>query len=517
MAELNDVLLSDFKIKLKECFVSITSLLDFSDLRDGSILELDFLNSLRMSGREDSFIPKKIYIRKCMKLIFGWFCKDTTGKRGKPREFRNVLLGSSGVGKSVLFFLAALYQAQSSYTVYYRRTSNENYVSIFLMVPDQNESVRVWFTRGLHKINLEDGLSSFHRLLYSFNYDRGGKSHPDSLYTFVDGPSPLDKRNTLHDSYDYFCSSGGHPLPIYKETATFRRWVLSGWTEDEAIDGVQAVSNHLEQTAKRAYEMCGGSIRNILRVCQSDKEYVIVKNYNDNLLSRLTSNQEEGVLEGASPWTRTSEKTINFDMLCTMFRSVKCGSEIQIMDSVYILHELRRKLSLSSLFESYRWASSVLNGTLRGLYFEYCIHKWFDEQKPTPIQDVCWSTGTTFGGLYQFRAPNEYWIPSVSNFPSVGSAIVVNDNLYVLQITCTQSKERKFDTKFFMETFVPTVRASFPTLREKVNIIFLVPGDSIFSPPPLDHEALAYTLQQIDMTSDRFFDQSMRLLPFLGP
>ncbi len=106
-------------------------------------MDLDFLNPLRLPEHEDSFIPTKIYIRKCMKQIFGWFCEDTRGKRRKPRALQTVLIGSPGVGKSVLFFLAALYQAQSSYTIYYRRTTNESDFSVFLMMPYQKNVVRV--------------------------------------------------------------------------------------------------------------------------------------------------------------------------------------------------------------------------------------------------------------------------------------------------------------------------------------------------------------------------------------
>ncbi len=517
LAKLNDDLKSNFRQQLEECFISVASLVDFSCLKDGAIMDLDFLNPVRLLESEESFLPKKIYVRNCMKLIFGWFCEDTRDERCKPGNVRTVLLGSPGVGKSVLLFLAALYQAQSSYIVYYRHTTIGKHNSIFLMVPDQDNFVRVWFTRKLHRVILPHGFSSFHRLLLRFSKDRGGELHDKSLYTFVDGPDVSDKMNMLDDTYDYFCTSEVHHLPIQEQEVTFRRWVLNGWTEDEAIDGVQAVSNQPEETAKRAYELCGGSMRNILRVCRSDKEYAIVKKYIDSLMSRLTVKHKKRAVVVARWWTETSEQLLSFDRVCTMFRQEKANFALQLVDSKYILHELRRKIAWSRWFDGYRWASSVLDGTLEGLYFEKCIHKWFDEEKPTPIKDVCWSTGTTIDGLRQFRASNEYWIPSVSNFPNIDSAVVVNDKLYALQITCTKSKKQKFDAKHFLDNVVYTVRASFPTLKENVNIIFLVPGDSVVSLPPRNHDNITYSLQHVDMTSERLFNQSMRLLPFLGP
>ncbi len=443
-------------------------------------MDLEFFNPLRLPEHEDSFIPTKIYVRKCMKQIFESFCEDIRGKRSKPRALKTVLIGSPGVGKSVLFFLAALYQAQSSYTVYYRRTTKESDISVFLMMPDKNNVVRVWFTRHLHNFDLPEDLISFHRRLFGFQIDCGGQSYDESLYTFVDGPRYSDKMNTLGGAYDYFCTSGGHPAPKQEQAATFRMWVLSGWTEDEAIDGLHAVYNHLEQTAKYAYELCGGSIRNLLRVCQSDEQYAIVKKDTDRLLSRHSKEEVNVALTS----TERSENEKSFDRVRTMFRQEKEDDALQIVDSMYILHELRRRIALSVWFDGYRLSLSVLDGTLQGLYFEKCIHKWFDEQKPKPIIHVRWSTGTTFDGLSQFQAPNEYWIPSVSNFPNIDSAVVVNDQLHALQITCTKSKNRKFDAKNFLDTFVHPDRASFPTLNENVNIIFLVPGNSVLPPPP---------------------------------
>ncbi len=449
-----------------------------------------------------------------MKQIFGWFCEDIRGERIKPRERQTVLIGSPGVGKSVLFFLAALYQAQSSYTIYYRRTTRENDISIFLMMPYQNNNVRVWFTRSLSKLQLQGGLTKIHLLLFGFQQDCRSELHDRNIYTFVDGPRHSDRLNTLQDTYDYFCTSGGHPVPKQEQEAIFRTWVLGGWTEKEAIEGLQAFSPYHEQTARHAYELCGGSIRNLLQVCQSDQQYAIVKKNTDRLLSW----HNKDAVKVALTSTEISENEKSFDRVRTMFRQEKEDDALQIVDSVYILHELRRRIDLSIWFDGYRLSLSVLDGILQGLYFEKCIHKWFDEQKPKPIENVCWSTGTTIDGLSPFQAPNVYWIPSVSNFPNIDSAVVVNDQLYALQMTCTKSKNHRFDANEFLETFVQLVRVSFPTLKENVNIIFLVPGNFILSLPPApDHDNLTFTLQYVDMTRGEFFDRSMRLLPFLGP
>ena len=90
-----------------------------------SIMDLNFLDPLRLVNEEDVFFPKKIFIRDCMKEVFQVFCADAQIVGRKAGSFQTVLIGSPGVGKSVLFFLVALYQAQFSYIMYYRRTTIE--------------------------------------------------------------------------------------------------------------------------------------------------------------------------------------------------------------------------------------------------------------------------------------------------------------------------------------------------------------------------------------------------------
>ncbi len=253
--------------------------------------------------------------------------------------------------------------------------------------------------------------------------------------------------------------------------------MLSGWTEDEAIAGLHAVSNHMERTAKRTYELCGGSIRNLLQVCQSDAAYTAVKNEIDDFLSGLTN--EEVIVALTS--TERSENKKSFDRVRTMFLQDKVSRATQIVDAEYILHELRRRIALSRWLDGYRLALSILDGTLKGLYFEKCVASTNGLTNRNRNQlKLC-------AGLQgqPLRDSASLWLQMSigSNFPNIDSAVVVNDKLYALQITCTKSKKRKFDACNFVDTFVQTVRASFPTLKKNVNIIFLILGDSVFSLP----------------------------------
>jgi ABC-type nitrate/sulfonate/bicarbonate transport system ATPase subunit len=80
-------------------------------------------------------------------------------QRRKPSKAYSVaLIGSSGAGKSVLFFLAALYQAQKSNTMYHRR-SGEEPTLVFVLTPSKR-AVRIWFTRSIQDAKLARGHSS---------------------------------------------------------------------------------------------------------------------------------------------------------------------------------------------------------------------------------------------------------------------------------------------------------------------------------------------------------------------
>ena len=108
---------------------------------------------------DDEFFPSKIYVRDCMKTIFGYFHKDRL-----TRNSNRVLLGSPGVGTSVLFFIAALEKALNGDkpVVYMRKTKEEHEVSIFVMVRISN-GLRVfsWREIGKKKVLQQGGLCKY--------------------------------------------------------------------------------------------------------------------------------------------------------------------------------------------------------------------------------------------------------------------------------------------------------------------------------------------------------------------
>ena len=272
---------------LSECLIPNSSILEFSTMKTGDIVPLNFLDPLRLQNGDDFFLPQKIFVRQCMKDVLRLFCKDVADqeKQRTAGVKKTVLIGSPGVGKSVLFFLAALFQAKSSNIIYFRCTAGEDQISVFLMMPDRNDCVRVWFTRNLRKesFGAQLALDVYRGAILKFSHDRGKELNPARIYTFVDGPRHSDIPTIIKGTYDYFCTSGGHPLPKQELQARFRMCVLNGWTKVEAIDGLLALhgmqrtrSSEAKERARRAYELCGGSIRNMLRAFESDDQYQVL-------------------------------------------------------------------------------------------------------------------------------------------------------------------------------------------------------------------------------------------------
>jgi hypothetical protein len=108
LAGLNDVLFESYNFRLEHCVVNIGTSLDPLTSLENDRINLSFLNGLKGSpALADSFIPDDIYVRESMREIFALFVKDAVDLSVVP----TLLVGSSGIGKSVLFFLAALYHS----------------------------------------------------------------------------------------------------------------------------------------------------------------------------------------------------------------------------------------------------------------------------------------------------------------------------------------------------------------------------------------------------------------------
>jgi hypothetical protein len=119
---------------------------------------------------------------------------------------------------------------------------------------------------------------------------------------------------------------------------------------------------------------------------------------------------------------------------------------------------------MEPFFNAYKLSQNVKVKSAQGLYFEKIVHQWFlkDSKRAdsnSPIQEVCFSTGTKVEGVCQLSKPNMYWVPSVSNFENIDSALVLNNTLFAFQITIQNSHE--FEQTTFQSSFVKPVKKKF--------------------------------------------------------
>jgi hypothetical protein len=324
LASLNQSLSIELGCRLAHCAVNIgTSLDPFLPGSDTNEIELAFLDGLRAStGSADPYLPQTLYVRESMRQILGLFFRDAD-HGVTPRTTRTVLVGSSGVGLSVLFFLAALYRSRTTSTMYFHSShaAGEN-IAVFLMCPGDGGEVNVLFTRSLSMLNVNTSkrdLSSIQQLLEDqLQIERR------NYFAFVDGPRHDDCFNVLDWTYDYFCTPGGHPPFRSEEEEGSRLWVLDGWTEEEAIRGL-ATHGYGEDAAKEAYFLCGGSIRDMLQA-STPEGYQEVRKSLDHAITLFVANELQITLVSSM---RSQDCR---DQVLTMFQASNWGdSDVMIV------------------------------------------------------------------------------------------------------------------------------------------------------------------------------------------
>jgi hypothetical protein len=439
-------------------------------------VNLAFLNGIRTRGT-DCFLPQSIYVRNCMRQVFRLFARDAGALEDvvaavPPQTKGTVLIGSPGVGKSVLCFLAALHRSRNMVTTYYRHTeARDEMVSVFIMFPSPQNTVDVLFTRTMERHVLRrDGLTGLNIFLTT---TLGLASQ--NRYVFIDGPRHDDAANTLYLDYDYFCTSGGHPAFKNHASKSRRMWILDGWTKEEAT----AALGVGPRAAAAAYALCGGNIRDMF---DSFTPRGIIR-----IRTELQRAIEETLRADIQLVILSSERGAGIrDRLRTMFRARACTNDdwmtaVQFVDSKFLLRHLRARLTLETFHAAYFLCQSMNSGAGRGLFFEHLVHQWFERSQGDLGITVLWTEGTAQQSVGLFVDHDVYWIPSIVNFPNIDSAIVLGDILYVFQMTIMVDHPFDMDT-FEAEFVVPVVprvsRVGVPV--DSVFLFIVVPRGTFF-------------------------------------
>jgi hypothetical protein len=356
---------------------------DFPQQSDkGRVIDMGFLDPLRSELAERFLIPSTAYVRDCMRTIFGLFLEDIESNK-KAGAKNTVLIGSPGVGKSILFFLAALYQAQRRPIVYHRITKTEDEkASLFFVAPEGGGKVRVWFTRNMDEEAIKD-ISSLR-----FDIERALDIRREDYYVYIDGPNQVDEKYLMKGRYDYFCTSGG--FRRYKKTERGKRlWILDGWTREEALDGLEALG-HEKSKAAEVYWLCGGNIRDLLAACVSMDTI-------REELDLVVGQQGIEAIKLALLSTERRADPLSPDSLRTMFLSKEQQQRsnsnwkgvmhaVQIVDSAYALDRLANEMSVEAFLESYRFCLNYGMQAGAGNFFERIIHQSVKSLKRSPVK-----------------------------------------------------------------------------------------------------------------------------------
>jgi hypothetical protein len=412
-----------------------------------------------------------------MRFIFGLTKSDIR----LPGRGKRALIGSPGVGKSVLFFLVALHKACHTPVVYYRKTQNRDDQSLFFMNATKNKKVNIVFTR-----NSLDEINSKKILMFLKEQHIDGKSY----YRFVDGPKHDESDELFNRYFDYFCTSGGYPIPKQEEQDRDRLWILDAWTEDEAIaaltdphmpalkpsskNEVSTVTPSSVDAVKKVYWLCGGSIRNMLKACNSSYSFTATQEHLEAIVDNLGRNTIEVAV------TFTVRRGDPSDSIRSMFRNINGHNTImraiQIVDSAFLLGLLSDSLDIGQLHAAMQLAKSMADKGVQGVYFEHCCHRCFKALITSTSPGVhFWLKAVVQKDIKDMEKFNDntYWLPpSKQNYPDIDAAFVHGGILYALQYTVGQ--KHSFDFERFWNVFTFAVYGG-GNVFSSVYVVFVVP------------------------------------------
>ena len=523
-----------------EEFVLDEKEVDFSQLFPGgnppaanTVLDLAALQNLKPPSDVEEFIPKKIFVRQEMLTI--WEKLRTNDEDAEVKS--QVLLGSPGVGKSVVIFLHAMRRASAGKKVmYFRKTTYEDDISLFCMDKLDNGKVRVRYDRKVPKEQMINSMYSavahqaFPDLYQPASVEpikrqtAGLKKRKEILF-FVDGPRHNEKDDTIAGSVHYLCTSGGHPWPADESLFSKLLLVMSAWdkvkyckalehfkeqdtmkklrnyfmgeseeseneesmeVDDHKDEGMTDEEMRDDEVFNCVFYYTGGRIREAVRIVSGSRT---IEQYSGMIEPKIAS-IDGNAAELALTSTECSASKKSIDSFRSMFR-LESGAAFQIVDSQFILSLLENKVATEKYLNSFKRALKENQKAVAGYHFEAMLHSVFCEAThgdDDPVQESLKGTGNGKEGVQQLVRRFMYWMPSTSNFANIDAAWVDGHGI----IFCIQLDTVQADHKFNSTTFVTKFLRQLPgqlgaqTTDQSARIIFVVPDDVEFSMPDTD-------------------------------
>jgi hypothetical protein len=445
-----------------------------------NIISLERFDCLRVRDEEETFFPKirSLFVRQDMKRIMKRFMLTQSEIRNKHELARKfVLMGSPGIGKSLLFFLAAVWKATyRQQVVLYLCKSEDGPCSVFYMFRDGPNQLGVFFKRMsvremFKKEKKIDLFQMVGPLLDAFQLHYPESQQP---LLFVDGPKHHDKENTLDGLFDYLCTSGGYKLPSNEQNRYLRIWILEGWSKEDIVAALVAIHNVEKQEASDIYDVSGGCMRDA-STCKTELGIKLVKEQLASKIKNLGCEEIELVN------TKSENRNLNYNRLRMIFvidRSMDkfsdLGNKTEFPDSKFVLNLLRQQLALSKYRHCYNEAIVIGSNLLQGVYYELYWHAWFEKLSKYGITAVR-GLGSWEQSVDSLTKKNQYWFPEASNFPAIDAALVRGTMLYVFQYT-VQSRKDDFNTELFMTHFLkPLVERKLFSVIKNIVILYVIP------------------------------------------
>ncbi|KAL3906120.1 MAG: hypothetical protein SGILL_009402 [Bacillariaceae sp.] len=472
----------------KDCTIDVSSLFPEGDFAPvGRVLNL-YAALKDLSAEREFFLSRQIFVRSEMEQLFREM------QNGGARS--HIVSGSPGIGKSLVFFLVAIFQAakKGERVLYFRCTANDQEAaSTFLLEKGSEENlVNVHFTRTIDKM-AKDIPAIFREVLGDMSLQ--GRS-ANNCMRMIDGVAP-----SLYNSFGVIyslCASGGgiritsemragerHFHADYDSTRSMTNIVMGAWSFNDlkvAVDRCRkdAGRSFCDELFESIYFVTGGRIRDAIDMY--DKQQVSTGDA-DEIVGRVSKESAKLAL------MRVDERpsSDHVDALRSIFRRYDHPSENQfdavdiLVDSQYLVRKLHEKVDGQELLSSYH--SALERGMRRtaGDYFEELMH-WCLCQ-PEAFDSISDSlntsgSGTEEEGVRMLKKSDCYWMPSTPNFVNIDSAIVRNnDHLFCIQYTIQPTHTYK------TRRLRPKLLSNLWTKISETTIIFVAPADVQFTPP----------------------------------
>jgi hypothetical protein len=478
----------------------------------GSCLDLAFLKPIVAPDGIERFFPAELrmFMRQEMVHVFKELVK-------KNRKQRQVLIGSPGVGKSLLSFLVALYRVfkEGKVAVYIRKTSNtQEPTSVFFMTKNIDGSISIRSNRLVkRKLLVEDLLEDvLGECAGIASSDCLANLMQDEVLLFLDGLHEGDSE--LQIPHHYLATSGGHGSIVGESAKLATLVVLGGWqkydigkalelTSEMWTHEKKAVGLQSEEARLKGRDSTQGVILPPMVALEkpapddtSDVKLTDVdtaaSDESSTQADAATFKQEalddiffhsggrirEAILYSQDKIAWRSEKKAVIDKM-TKAQAVlslvetKGSGDPQSPDRVRTMFRNHATYFGSALqiVDSQYFVRLLQNRIELEQYYNAYVHAksvglssaagcHFEEllhrvmqKHPKPIIGTIQSTGTGAEGVQELSKYSWYWIPSIPNFANIDAALVLKKQDGSATIWCIQYTVAK-EHSFNSKTFL---------------------------------------------------------------